>query len=1006
MCEKINLFNIIFFLLILLCCSQNQYSFTASFSDIHSKAGTIEVIIDNDDGEPNYTETGAWSTSASTGYNGKTYRYCNASSANNTATWKTYLGEGNCEIAVFYRAGTNRATSTKYIIQTSEGKYEVFIDQTQNNLQWVVLGTYPCKEGEISVTLDAAGSLGGSVVIADAVRFIGEVPLITPTPTPTPSPTPLPRKEVFVILASDTSVWNSIQGEDFKYATEFDYSIFTNPEGVYKKVFEKEFRNSHTDSDGKPFKITWYMHCGGWFTPGINSNSISTVFKIRKYWQRELDKWGDELGLHFHHLEWNGSEWVMADTFGETIWDYEYSVSQLVIDESIYPVSFRSGWNYMDNEYQNYLDKWIPFRMEEGGWMPQCIPYHPSVTNYRTIGTMKGWEARHVYMKSFTETYATNVFNNANKGLAQVVCVWSHQNESDYIEQIDFVNTSLHLASAKFPDVKFYYCTGKEAMNRWLESTDNTPPNINLNTVSNKNLINVTIDADSEIYQLQPWVAARDYNDNYIRIDTTQTSVTQWKFSYDKNIYDNISVVACDLYGNTTIKEVKDGSKRLTTQSEFYHCKTENIDVESSPIGCISKINPTPILSVTQDLSSNVSQTLKRSYWLGQKFIPKSAGISKIVFGANILTPSVYIVELRKLDKEGFPINNPDGLLASATVNADSGTTFTAENINYNGLILDGRSYAVIFKLISGNSNIKLHLNNPYPEGYTIRSYSLEWINIPEFDCLFQIYDLNGNLSINQNESNSGSPTSSDGYYITQTFNKLKNIAGIELDIKAGINDYLGLYLRTLLPNSSPDYNYSAIIRSANVNITSLGKIYLPLNWTIPENLKNSDFAISFVSPYNGISAIQLGYDSTNPYKEGKMFTCRNLTDFTSPDNNDLYFKLYTNDYYTSGSVVFEFDALRPVRWEKIKINSETPENTNILIRYRTTNTTSDLVNTSWSKYNTGSNFVFEPETISQYIQLEFSLISDDGMNTPKLKSFELIYDTDLYPNSSRLIFF
>jgi N-acetylmuramoyl-L-alanine amidase len=133
-----------------------------------------EVIIDNDDGAPGYTETGSWSTSTSSGYLDGTYRYAAVQKAN-TATWTGYLSEaGNYEVFVIYRASTNRSTAARYVIHTASGDVEQFVNQQNNNLVWVSLGTYAFNAGDNSLTLDALGSSGNkkTVVIADAVKFL------------------------------------------------------------------------------------------------------------------------------------------------------------------------------------------------------------------------------------------------------------------------------------------------------------------------------------------------------------------------------------------------------------------------------------------------------------------------------------------------------------------------------------------------------------------------------------------------------------------------------------------------------------------------------------------------------------------------------------------------------------------------------------------------------------------------------------------------------------------
>jgi hypothetical protein len=131
-----------------------------------------EQLADNDDGSPTYTETGSWTTSGSTGYNGGTYRFV-ATAAAATASWDiTIPKDGTWKIEVQYVAGSNRATSTAYSIDHDGGTASVNIDQTQNSLTWVTLGSYSFSAGTYTVTLDAQNSSGGNVVISDAIRAI------------------------------------------------------------------------------------------------------------------------------------------------------------------------------------------------------------------------------------------------------------------------------------------------------------------------------------------------------------------------------------------------------------------------------------------------------------------------------------------------------------------------------------------------------------------------------------------------------------------------------------------------------------------------------------------------------------------------------------------------------------------------------------------------------------------------------------------------------------------
>ncbi len=141
---------------------------------------TVEWILDNDDGLPVYTETGSWSTSTGVGYNGSTYRFAPAE-AEATAQWQFNAPfEGQGEVFVQFRSGSNRASDTRYRIDTGSGVQTVSISQTlpSSDLQWISLGSYSFTPGSHTVVLDAQASSGGSVVIADAVRIVlsSEIP--------------------------------------------------------------------------------------------------------------------------------------------------------------------------------------------------------------------------------------------------------------------------------------------------------------------------------------------------------------------------------------------------------------------------------------------------------------------------------------------------------------------------------------------------------------------------------------------------------------------------------------------------------------------------------------------------------------------------------------------------------------------------------------------------------------------------------------------------------------
>lgn len=384
-------------------------------------------------------------------------------------------------------------------------------------------------------------------------------------------------RTVYVILSSDTSVW-SIAGGHYGTAS---WDVFESRTGVMSKVYDKVFRYSHIDSLGNPFKITWFMHGGAWFRTAVNSTPISALYHIRRNWEEDIETWGDALEYHFHHYVWDGSNWAMAPTFAETIWEYEWVMSQMMLEENLFVTSFRSGWNYMDNTYQHYLERWVPFRME--GVQSNWVPYHPSFDDYRAPGAMKGWEVRHIYMKSFSASRANQIFAAASLGTDQVACIWSHQNEPDYPEQIAEVDRVLHNAQENYPMVQFLYCSAREAMQKWLNHTSSTPPPLEVESSLTGDDVDVFIHTLDDIYQEQPWVAARRHTGDCVRLDAAKTAPGIWEFDYSRQEYDRVAVGVSDIYGNGVIVPVRDESYRWTVQSDFAQGSSWRVDFDTTP---------------------------------------------------------------------------------------------------------------------------------------------------------------------------------------------------------------------------------------------------------------------------------------------------------------------------------------------------------------------------------------------------------------------------------------
>jgi phosphodiester glycosidase len=268
---KISIFSVLVLLIVFTLLSGNSFS---------------QAIIDNDSGAPGYIETGSWSTSGSTGYNGGTYKWANAGSSA-TATWTANMSTaGDYEIFIWYTPGGNRCTATEYDIFASDGTHTVYHNQQAGGYVFESLGTFPFNAGNNSIRMNSSGSTGGTVVVADAVRFGDSV--VPPPPPPIPvevapgvyhSEWTLPSPQVLNVLEFDLS--------DPQYTIEMGFAQakrnYTSKE--YTSTIASRYDISGHDViaavNGSHFDSGLYIH-------GMQGNNGSVIGYPTASWPKEV----------------------------------------------------------------------------------------------------------------------------------------------------------------------------------------------------------------------------------------------------------------------------------------------------------------------------------------------------------------------------------------------------------------------------------------------------------------------------------------------------------------------------------------------------------------------------------------------------------------------------------------------------------------------------------------------------------------------------------------------
>jgi hypothetical protein len=298
---------------------------------------------------------------------------------------------------------------------------------------------------------------------------------------------------------------------------------------------------------------------------------------MKKYYSDAITQYRDELSLHYHTFAWTDYDgdgkfwWNQAKTFMECKDDFDFTLAQYLLEEQIFPVSFRSGWHYMDNDWQNYLNELLPYSLHDDwpavrltdpepidnifDWSKsssEFIPFNPSPDNYQLQGNSKSWNVRSKYMGSVSQQLVNDIFFKASQGTDQLVCFWSHLPDQSFLNEIQQVHTLLQQASADYPSVEFKYCSAVEAYKLWLKSDDDIKPNLQITEQLSGSEVKFVVSTDKPIFQIQPFIAIKDRYERYTIAKSEQISQNSWRTvsSFPVNEIGKVGVAVTDTIGN------------------------------------------------------------------------------------------------------------------------------------------------------------------------------------------------------------------------------------------------------------------------------------------------------------------------------------------------------------------------------------------------------------------------------------------------------------------------
>lgn len=395
---------------------------------------------------------------------------------------------------------------------------------------------------------------------------------------------------VYMVIGSDTAVWNAPGGVAVaKYRMHFEPTIFTSPDTNAFKAINPAFRARFLDSFGQPMKLTWWLLVGSVYGKSENVDvpvpNLMPLYLMRKYHGATLAQLGDEVTLHYHTFLWsdyNGdgiSFWNEARTFHECREDWDSALAQSLIEEEVFPVSFRSGWHFMDNEWQQYLNQLLPYSMDDDSpnvraWYTEepiynvldwskapvtFVPYQPASTNYQIPGDGPGWNVRSVKFPNVTQAMVNNIFDQAAGGVDQVASFWGHLPETDFLQSIAKMDTYTQIAASNHPTVHFRYCTAVEAMKRWRGISDDLAPTLKVDQTVSDGRVSLTLRVNEPIFQTQPFVAMKDIFQRYRIVQCDVVDSTTWKAVLPGPASElaKVGIAVTDPAGNLTTRMIR-----------------------------------------------------------------------------------------------------------------------------------------------------------------------------------------------------------------------------------------------------------------------------------------------------------------------------------------------------------------------------------------------------------------------------------------------------------------
>jgi len=355
-----------------------------------------------------------------------------------------------------------------------------------------------------------------------------------------------------------------------------------------EEVFGREFREAALDSDGQPWKISWFCMDHGDLASNPRSKALGYGI-VHDFYKNAICRFDsdDEIQFHFHPRALNGDPLSASTSYNNNSHHFVHELAQRLLRFEWFPSSFRPGFHSIRPDSNLFVEQWFPFDYSNqsydthtgqpdldggrfGDWgksTKSWAGYRPAVHDYQSQGELRRTVFRCLNVgtrhRLLTRGHVLEAFQEARERGFSVLAFTNHD-WRDIRPDISWVRSTVASVASDFEDVKFLY-SGAEQAGVATVGNQRVKPNLSLGVTGGAAVINLD---GGEIHGGQPFfefqtASGQVFHDN---LDVVKPGLV-WTYRFDSATFsiDEISKIGVGAAsrGGTSAKVVTRSSNRL-----------------------------------------------------------------------------------------------------------------------------------------------------------------------------------------------------------------------------------------------------------------------------------------------------------------------------------------------------------------------------------------------------------------------------------------------------------